>query len=45
MKNQRYLTKSRFKFGVECSTKLHYTKKARISKSKKWDDAFSLYSN
>ena len=39
MKNQRYLTKSRFKLGTECPTKLYYTKKQEYQ-NQKLDDKF-----
>ena len=39
MKNHRYLTKSRFKLGLECPTKLYYTKKPEYSNQTK-DDPF-----
>lgn len=39
MSNPRYLTKSRFKLGMECPTKLFYTKKKEYLDSK-MDDAF-----
>lgn len=39
MKAPRYLTKSRFKLGLECPTKLYYTKKKEYLDSK-MDDAF-----
>ena len=39
MKNHRYLTKSRFKLGVECPTKLYYTKKKEYQ-NQKIDDPF-----
>ena len=40
MKGPRYLTKSRFKLGRECSTKLFYTGKKYLYPDKKLDDAF-----
>ena len=39
MKNRRYLTKSRFKLGIECPTKLYYTRKSEYS-NQKMDDPF-----
>ncbi|MDE0119822.1 MAG: DUF2779 domain-containing protein [Bdellovibrionales bacterium] len=39
MKSQRYLTKSRFKLGMECPTKLYYTKKPEYP-NQKMDDKF-----
>lgn len=39
MSKPRYLTKSRFKLGMECPTKLYYTKKSEYSDSK-MDDPF-----
>jgi len=39
MPSPRYLTKSRFKLGLECSTKLFYTKKPEYA-DKKIDDKF-----
>lgn len=39
LKEKRYLTKSRFKLGMECPTKLFYTKKKEYLDSK-MDDAF-----
>ena len=39
MKNHRYLTKSRFKLGLECPTKLYYTKKPEYTNQEK-DDPF-----
>ncbi|MDE0519041.1 MAG: hypothetical protein OXH36_05765 [Bdellovibrionales bacterium] len=39
MQNNRYLTKSRFKLGVECPTKLYYTRKPEYS-NQKMDDPF-----
>ena len=39
MKNNRYLTKSRFKLGVECPTKLYYTRKLEYT-NQKMDDPF-----
>ncbi len=39
MKNHRYLTKSRFKLGLECPTKLYYTRKSEYP-NQKIDDPF-----
>ena len=39
MKKHRYLTKSRFKLGMECPTKLYYTKKKEYQ-NQKIDDPF-----
>lgn len=39
MKPHRYLTKSRFKLGIECPTKLYYTGKSGYS-NQKLDDPF-----
>lgn len=39
MKNHRYLTKSRFKLGMECPTKLYYTRKQEYL-NQKMDDPF-----
>ena len=39
MDKPRYLTKSRFKLGMECPTKLFYTKKKEYLDSK-MDDSF-----
>ena len=39
MKNHRYLTKSRFKLGLECPTKLYYTRKSEYL-NQKIDDPF-----
>lgn len=39
---QRYLTKSRFKLGLECPTKLYYTNKKNEYKDTKADDEFLL---
>ena len=39
MKPYRYLTKSRFKLGIECPTKLYYTRKKEYS-NQKTDDKF-----
>ena len=39
MVGPRYLTKSRFKLGMECPTKLFYTKKKEYLDSK-MDDSF-----
>ena len=39
MKKHRYLTKSRFKLGIECPTKLYYTGK-REYPNQKLDDPF-----
>ena len=36
----RYLTKSRFKLGLECPTKLFYTKKKKIYADSKIGDTF-----
>jgi hypothetical protein len=36
----RYLTKSRFKLGMECPTKLFYTNKESLYGDGKMDDAF-----
>ena len=40
MTNPRYLTKSRFKLGVECPTKLFYTSKDSVYADKKKEDSF-----
>ncbi|MGD9629257.1 MAG: DUF2779 domain-containing protein [Pyrinomonadaceae bacterium] len=40
MSEQRYLTKSRFKLGVECPTKLYYTGKKEVYADQKLDDRF-----
>ena len=40
MTEPRYLTKSRYKLGLECPTKLYYTKKKKEYKDKKTDDSF-----
>ena len=37
----RYLTKSRFKLGLECPTKLFYTKKKNIYADNKIGDTFT----
>ena len=39
MKKPRYLTKSRFKMGLECPTKLYYTGKKEYA-DKSLDDPF-----
>ena len=39
MKPHRYLTKSRFKLGIECPTKLYYTRKKEYP-NQKIDDKF-----
>ena len=39
MKKQRYLTKSRFKLGLECPTKLYYTDKQEYP-NQKIDNSF-----
>lgn len=39
MKNHRYLTKSRFKLGIECPTKLYYTRKQEYP-NQKMNDPF-----
>ncbi len=40
MKNQRYLTKSRFKIAAECPTKLFYTGKPHLYRNLKQEDSF-----
>jgi hypothetical protein len=40
--NERYLTKSRFKLGMECPTKLFYTAKKHQYYDSKLDDSFLL---
>jgi len=39
-KSPRYLTKSRFKLGSECPTKLYYTRKKKQYADRKQDDSF-----
>lgn len=40
MNNMRYLTKSRFKLGLDCPTKLFYTKKSDVYADQSLDDQF-----
>lgn len=40
MKNERYLTKSRYKLGLECPTKLYYTSKREEYADQSFDDPF-----
>ena len=38
----RYLTKSRFKLGLECPSKLYYTNKENVYANTKKDDPFLM---
>ena len=42
MNKQRYLTKSRYKLGLECPTKLFYTNKPKEYANVKIDDPFLM---